>query len=136
MATIATGPTRSIQKLLQRYAVLPLQVQDNRCVCVGDLVVVVVVVVTVVVVLAMVFVVVVVVAAAIVVDVLCESRSGADRPCDGLHASCVGCAVALRCGGRCFRFLSRASLSRVCATYIAFDSSFSLCDDVVAGVVM
>ena len=69
----------------------------------------VVVVVTVVVVLAMVFVVVVVVvAAAVVVDVLlfgCESRSGADRLREWLHAFCVGRTVALRCGRCCCWFL-------------------------------
>ena len=59
-------------------AVLPLQVQNNRCVCVSD---VVVVVVTVGVVIVMVSVVVI----AVVVDVLlfgCGSRSGADRLCE------------------------------------------------------
>ena len=60
-------------------AVLPLQVLNNQCVCVSD----VVVVVAVVLVLVMVFAVVIVVDAAVVVDVLlfgCEPRSGADRP--------------------------------------------------------
>ncbi len=69
--TIATSEMRAATTLLR----LALQVQNNRCVCVSD----VVVVVTVVVVLAMVFVVIVVVAA-VVVDVVlfgCESRSGA-----------------------------------------------------------
>ena len=86
-------------------AVLPLQEQHNRCVCVSD---VVVVVVTVVVVLAMVFVVVIVVAAAVVVDVLlfgCESRSGADRPCERLHALGVSAAVCRHCGLCCCCFL-------------------------------
>ena len=81
-------------------AVLTLQVQNNRCVCISD----VVVVVTVVVVLVVVLVVIIVVASAVVVDVLifgCESRSGADRPCEWLHAICVGCTVALRFFVRC-----------------------------------
>ncbi len=86
-------------------AVLPLQVHNDRCVCVSD---VDVVVVTVVVILSMVFGVVVVVAAAVVVDVLlfgCKSRSGADRPCEWLHAIGVGAAVVRRCGRCCCWFL-------------------------------
>ena len=91
--TIATSEMRAATTLL-RLALLPLEAQNNRCVCVRDVVVVVTVFV---VVLAMVFVVVVVVAAAVVVDVVlfgCESRSGAHRPCEWLQALSVGFAVA------------------------------------------
>ena len=98
---------RATTKTAPFGAALPLQVQNNRCVCVSD---VFVVVVTVVVVLAMVFVVVVVVAAAVVVDVLlfgCESRSGETvLVCEWLHAICVGCTVVLRCV-RCCRWFLR-----------------------------
>ena len=75
-------------------AALPLQVQNNRCVCASD----VVIVVTVVVVLVMVSVVVIVVAAAVFVDILlfwCESCSGADRACEWFPAIIVGAGVVL-----------------------------------------
>jgi hypothetical protein len=93
IGTPASAPDARGNNTAAFGAALPLQVQNNRCVCVSDVVVVVIVVV-------LVSVVVIVVVAAAVFDVLlfgCESRSGSDRPCEWAHAIGVGAAVILRC---------------------------------------